>query len=318
MADKHPNSKKITIFLAGSFLDNAQTGAQEFLSMSKKSIGSYFATNLGKAIGTGLEFEEIDVLMPLIVDIPKDDRSFRAAVTDFFAGLVTHVPFGTGRELEIGLKLDNTKPVTYKDAEGKYNLPIDIAEYLRFRHAKRHPWVAPSLAAAKGNMLTQFYIFDQAEEDINTSKAGQLRDKAVAAYLVVKKDEEKLKGMLTLLGVDTRTFHGPEEEDLMSQALYKFANSNPEKFMEVYDTDNFELRFLVQKMINTGIIKRIGNQYVDKETSSILGHTVEEVIYYIKDTNHSDKVGILKANLQEAMKAKLVAPRRKQTNRAGV
>lgn len=309
--EKHANSKRIIVFRAGNFLDNAQTQAQEFMSMSKKSIGTYFASNLGSAIGTGLEFDEIDTLMPLVIDIPKDDRTFRPGVTAFFSNIVTNIPYGTGRELEIGLKLDNSKPVTFVDSEGKKNLPIHIQDYLRYRHLLRHPLVAASKLDALNDMTKQFYIFDQASVNEENASARKVSDEAIALYLAIKKDPEKVEAMLTLMGTDIRIYHGPDAEDLKLQKLYEYADKSATEFNKIYKADEFELRFTVQKMVNTGVIRRIGAQFVDKETGGVLGHNTEEVIYYLKDQQNSANVAIMKGKMQEAMKQKLAAPKSK-------
>lgn len=319
MAD-HSNSRRISIFRTGSFLENAQTGAQEFLSMSKKSIGTYFAGNLGSSVGTGLSFEEIDVIMPLLIDIPKDDRSFREGVTKFFSNISTKIPWQTGKEFEIGLLLDNGKPVTFVDELGKKNLPINLQDWVRYRHALKHPHVSPSKSAALGNMLAEYYIFDQSTVNTENAAAAKIADEAMTLYLTIKKDPEKVDAMLTILGVDIRAYHGLDADDLKLEKLRYLASGDekvggdPAKFIKVHTEKHFDERFLIQKMVNTGVVRKIGNQYVENETGSILGHTIEEVVYYLLDKANSDKVSFLKAKTQEAMKKKIdVARNTKKT-----
>jgi hypothetical protein len=64
----------------------------------------------------------------------------------------------------------------------------------------------------------------------------------------------------------------------------------------------FEEAYLVTSMVNTGVIKRMGNQFVEAETGKVLAHKEEEMMYFFKDPANSDKVIILKGALQEAMK----------------
>lgn len=293
-------------------MENAQTGAQEFMSMSKKSIGTYFIGSLGNSIGSGLEFDEIDVLLPLLIDIPAGDSTFRPKVREFFSNIVTKIPFGTGKELEIGLTLSNDAPVTFTKVlvEGKpavYNLPVNIQDYIRYRHALKHPLVAPSRAEAKANMLAEFYIFDQASVDSDVASARKVTDKAITTYLAISKDMEKVDAMLTLMGDDIRSYHGANAEDLKLEALHKFASTRAGDFNKVYEEKDFDLRFLLQKMINTGVVRKIGGVFSDKESGGILGHNNEEVILYLKDTSNADKVSFLKGKVQEAMKLKVAA-----------
>lgn len=306
MADnRHANSKRITLFLAGSFLENAQTGAQDFMAMSKKSIGSYFAGTLGSSVGNGLSFPEIDLLLPLLIDVPKDDRTFREAVTTFYKNLATNIPFGVGRELEIGLTLDNDKPTTWRNEKDEPNLPIHLQDYIRYRHAKGHPWVAASKSEALGNMLKHFYIFDETAVNAENAEAGKARDKAITTYLSIKADGEKIDAMLTLMGIDIRVYHGVDKDDLKLEELRSLASKRYDEFNEIFEGKHFEERFTVQKMINTGVIRKVGAQLIDNETGKVLGHNMEEIIYYMKDVNNSDIVSILKAKTQEAMKKKV-------------
>jgi hypothetical protein len=298
----HPNSKKITVFRAGSFANDAQINAQEFLSMSKKSIGSYWIGGGGKGVGSGLTFDEMDLLMPYMLNIPTTDNFFRQRCTEFFKTIVTRIPHGSGKELEIGLTLDNSKPVTWKNEDGKYNIPINIDDFIRYKHASEHPKVAGSQGAAKGDVTKEYYIFDKEEAISANSNAAKVKDQAMVAYLQVKENPDKVNMMLTLLNVDPRKFTGRGAKQLREQELRKIADNKADQFMKVYDSDNFEIRFNIQAMVNTGILKQVGNQYVDAETSTIFAHNLDEAVFNFQDPTYSQTVGMLKARLQEALK----------------
>lgn len=299
---KHPNSKKITIFRAGSFINDAQTQAQEFMALSKKSIGSYFVGNGSKGIGSGLEFAEIDVLLPLVLDLPKEDRTFREKVRQYFTEIVTRIPHGKGLELEIGLTLRNDQPLTFTDDKGLQNLPINVDDYLRYRHAIKHPRVAPNKDQALGNMLMEYYVFDKDAVLSQNVNIALLQDKALTMYLELKEKEDKMDMMLTLLLDDPRKYTGKNALSLKSQALRSFADKQADLFVTTYETDNFEQKYQIQSMINTGVIKKIGTQYVEAENGNIIGHTLEETIYYLRDETKSQQVNILKAQMQESLK----------------
>lgn len=301
---QHPNSKKITIFRAGSFINSAQTNAQEFMSMSKKSIGSYWESVTKKGIGSGLTFEEIDLLMPRILDIPKEDRNFRLEVRKFFQSIVTRIPYGRGLELEIGMSKSNTEPLS------ESNLPLEVMDFIRWRHAMGHPKVARNLKDAQGDQLKEFYIFDKDDVIRESASLDALKDEALTSYMTIKNDNEKIIQMLTLLNVDPKSFKGKNAEALRLQALRDKATNDATSFVKVYKLDNFEDRFRVQSMMNAGILRKIGEQIVDAETTEVIGHTMEEAIYFFKDSTKSSQITILKQKLQEANK-ELLASRKK-------
>lgn len=307
----HRNSKTVTIFRAGSFLSRAQgKEIEDFFSTSKKSIGSYWESTSSKKVGTGLSFAEEAILLPMVLDVPAEDREFRKKVTQFYVDIDTQVPHNTGRTLEIGLELDNDKPISIdiKDMS-KSNMPINIMDYIRYKHAIGHPFVAKSKEEADGNALIEFYIFDKTEVIKKNTKKSDERDASMQIYLTIKPDPTKVGMMLTLLGIDPREFTGPTAEDLKIDALRKQSETNPKGFIETYQNTDLETHYWIRTMVNTGVLKVIGNKYFDAETNKLIGNTLEETTFYFKDEENSDMVVSLKARIQEAIK-KPVAKKR--------
>lgn len=308
---QHPNSKRITIFRAGSFADDAQTGAVEFIAMSKKSIGSYYQSNLGAGIGTGLSFEEQDILMPLLIDIPKEDRTYRAGITTFFSGINTVISHGTGRDFEIGLTVDNNEPVTYVDKDGRKNLPININEYIRYRHAIRHPRVAMSRDDAKGNQLLEFYVFDPEQVVEALALASNVKDEAITLYLTLKEDPKKVDMMLTIMGIDPRMFSGKNAGGERLEELRFQADTRAVEFLKEHKAAHFDERYTLLSLVNTGIVKKVAPaRYLTTETSTILGNNMEEALLWLIDKANSETVALLKAAMQEQLK--LVVPNPKK------
>lgn len=300
MSDKHPNSRTITIFRAERFIQRAQgTGADEYFAASRVGIGSYFESVNSQKIGTGLSFTEEDLLLPYVLDIPSDDREFRKKVSEFYGDINTDVPFRTGAELEIGLNTSNDRPVS------KDNLPIKVMDYLRYRHALKHPKVAITKEAGDGNMTKEFYIFDKENVQSKNSKKTQQMDKALEEYLKIKNKPEEVEQMLTLLGVDPREFTGKDRENLMIEALREKAEKTAEKFLEAFEQGDLQIRAWIVTMVNTGVLKKVGQKYLETQNSETIGNSMDEAIAFFKDEDQSAVVTMLKARMQEAIKAPL-------------
>jgi len=303
MNEKHPNSHVVTIFRAGSTLSRAQgKDVEEMFSMAKKSIGSYYEKNSIR-IGSGLSFEEEDILLPLVLDVPKEDREFRKKVSEFYQDIDTEVPFDLGVSLEIGLKDNNENPVSNR------NRPIKIMEYLRYRHAIGHPFVAMSKELANGNSMKEFYVFDPKNVQAKNSKKNDEKDAAMQIYLEMKQNATKVDMMLTLLGIDPREF---SDDGLRLEALRQQAEANSARFIEVKNEGDLEIRAWIKSMVNTSVLKVIGSKYTDAETKAIIGNSLEETIAFFKDEENSDQITLLKALLQEALK-KPIVPKKKVT-----
>lgn len=292
---KHPNSRPVTLIRAGSFLQRAQ-GKEilDFYSMSKVSVGAYFINRSADRIASGLSFKEEDILMPYLLDIPADDRDFRKKVREFFAEIDTKVEAVRGTVLETGLESDNTKPIS------KDNMPIEIIDFVRWRHCLGHPFMAQNQEEAESNPIKQYYIFDPATIQDKKSAKRKNDDTALQLYLQIKEDENKLDMVLTMMGVDVRSF--PKKEGIVKkqEELYKFATTKPMELISVASNEKLEQKSWLKKMVNCGILKLIGSKYLND--GKVIGNTEEEAIFFLQDDDNTDIVSVLKAKTQEAMR----------------
>ena len=313
MDNKHPNSRTITIFRAGSYLTRAQgPEVQQILNLASVSVGSYFEGHGSTAIATGLSFSEQDLLMPFLVDCAADRSEFRKLVTEYFANLDTKILPDTGTVLEIGLEKDNDKPLSRdtKNPENS-NMPLNISDFVRYRVAKGHPFMAQNREEAEGNPNKQYYIFDKsATQKKNTSKIKE-RDAAMQIYLQIKGDENKVDSMLTLFGTDPREYSGVNAMDNKVEKLRELSEEDPKKFTETYNAGELEARYWIKTMVNTGVFKLLNGKYYDADSNKLLCNTDEEMIAWFIDEDNSETVVLLKARMQEQLKK----PIHKQTKR---
>lgn len=299
-------SRIITIYRKESFIANAQRGtAPEFMAQSKQSIGSYWDNSHSMTVGTGLNFEEQRLLLPEMVDCEPADRNFRAKVKEYYQNMRTIIPFKDGRKLEIGLSKDNLAPVSEE------NKPINLADYLAYRHALKSPEVSPTREAAEKNMLTKYYIFDPLAAELKDVAKNAARDKALETYLLVKKDPKKVDMLLTLLLVDPRTITGANKDALKAEKLKTLVETDPGTFMKTYEDKFFEEAYLVKTLCALKILREVGTQVIDLETGKTLGHDMVETAAWINDPVNSERLLLLKARMQEALK-----PAENATNKA--
>lgn len=304
----HPNSKKIKIQRLENFLASAQgKDTAGFFGESKQGIGSYFASINSKEIGSGLTNLEKNLLLPYLVDIPADDRDFRKVVTEFYVEIDTKVPFKDGVDLEIGLEVSNDKPVS------KDNLPINIMDFIRYRHAITHPRVALSKDEGSGNMLKSFYIFDKDSVSSKNTKKNVQKDVAMAIFLKVKENPDMVDQMLTLLGVNIREkeFTGKDGADARTEKLRELAVTKDEKMIELHKEEHLEIKFWIQRMVNARTILHKGGKYIDGETLQTIANSLDEMVAYFLDIENSGIVNVYKARLQEAESIPMEAAKRK-------
>ena len=291
---KTPNSRQITIFRTNSFMEKAQ-GADTtgYLATTKQSIGSYFEGRGSMKIASGISAEEEKLLLPSLLEVGKDHPEFIKKRGEFYANMDTSVDYTHGRTLEIGLESSNT------DAVSANNMPINLMDFLRYKHAIGHPNVALTKEIANGNQNKTFYIFDKtAVQQLAEKKLAQ-DDAAMKAYLQLENNPEKITQALTLLGKIIHTKEGTMSEGIQKQELKAFALKDPAKFLEVCETKQFETNYWLKALENAKVLKKIGAKYFDGETDELLANGLDEMIMFFQDDLNSDKVIELKARWQE-------------------
>ena len=297
----HVNSHIVSIHRLGTFLSRAQAKTSEtFFSSNKEGVGGYFEKGTSHKIGSGLTLNEEKLLLPEIIDTPADDRDFRKKVSEFFNELNTDVPADTGTDMEIGLLKDNSQPVS------EDNMPINIMDFIRYRHALGHPWVTASKEVGEGNMTKKWYIFDKDALQTKKTETGKEKDAAMEIFLKVKKEPEQVDQMLTLMGEDIRNYakdkNAPQRKE---DQLRLLLDAKPVDFKRIYEEGDLEVRSWIESMVLTGVLKKIGKRIIDPEAAdeanSELGVNLDKAIFWFKDENNSGAVATLKARRQEAM-----------------
>jgi hypothetical protein len=302
---KPQNSRIITIHRTSSLNEEAQTaGAAEFMDLAKRSVGSYWHSSSARLVGTGLNLKERDLLMPEVLQIQPGDREYLPSLTQYFHEIKTDVP-KEGTKLEIGLLEDNAAPISAK------NMPINVSDYIRYRHALGHPFVASSQEKARGNQLIQFYVSDPTINAKEAKNDLKLQTEALELYLkLTNQEENKVDMMLTLMQVDVRVFLDEVDPKLAKlTALKKLADTKSVEFVKTYKTQDFEIAYTLEGLVKTTVFKRIADTVVVSETRETIGNNQEEAIAWLKNPINSQALTVYKSKMQEAM---AISPKRKK------
>lgn len=264
-----------------------------YLSTTKQSIGSYFEGGGSKRIASGLTLSEEKLLLPSLLEVDATHPEFIKKRGEFYMDIDTQVDYTHGRVLEIGLENSNT------DSVGTTNLPINLMDFLRYRQILGHPRVAKTKEEATGNQQKTFYIFDKTSVQKKIEQKSAIEDSAMRAYLQIENNPEKVTQALTLLGVVIYTKTGEMEPGAQKQELKAKALKDPNKFLEICETKQFETNYWIRALINAKVLKTIGVKYFDSETEELLANGLEEMVMFFQDDVNSDKITSLKARWQE-------------------
>ena len=291
----HPNSKKVTIHRLLPFNHEAQKGLEDWFGNANKSVGSYFKKGGSKRVETGLADWEAEELLPMMVNADSTDKDFKTKVEAYFIDINTKIP-ENGRELEVGLKLNNSEGLLHKEGD-KVNHPISLEDYIMYRHALGFPFLEPNKEAGESNPLCWFYMEDKTKESSHLVKTEALKDQALTMYLEVAKDTKKVNMFLSVLGVQYKNIEVAER----AIELKKKANENPENFIKALNDKSAATKFFVNRLVSSNVIQKEGARYLFEGEQ--LGASIIDFVKYLEDKANSETVGIMKARLQEFSKA---------------
>jgi hypothetical protein len=216
--------------------------------------------------------QEILDVSPEHVDWPKHSKTFWAELT---------VPVGfTGVELEVGL-----------DESGK---PLSIMDYLKYKFALKHPYVALTKEEMESDFNKRFYIQDLSREDKVKNNGIQFKKDADKEFIKLSGNPKNMRRVLRLL---SNTNPARMTDEQVENSLYELKNAKTKKFLKIAKDKNLEIKAEIEEMVSASVLRKIGNQiiFIDE----VLGNTLEDTVVYLKDKKNSGTLTILRAKLKE-------------------
>jgi uncharacterized lipoprotein YehR (DUF1307 family) len=301
-------SKIVEIHRKLSFMQDANQDpdVKDYMGLAFRAVGSYFR-EIGKVYETGLTREEENLIMPELLgglSVEENKNEFRKQVQAFFKDICTKIPM-EGLRLEIGLQQD-------KELSDS-NPPIKPMDYVRYKHAIKHPQVAMTKDDADKYQHVLFYVVDKAAQVAGKSKLQEYEDKAQTEYLQINKDYAKMEMVLVLLGVHTKNL---TQEDMVLE-LKAQATINPDesdamnterlqKFVNIVNDRELITKYDIMEMIRAGYLDRIKTKILLKETGEVIGDNLKEAVVWMQDKGNSKVVNTLYAELDTFAKGRRV------------
>mgnify|MGYP003120747786 CR=1 FL=1 len=227
----------------------------------------------------GLSSDEEKKYLNGILDVSPDHVEWPKHSKAFWADMTIPVGF-TGIELETG-----------KDENDN---PLNIMDYIKYRFAIAHPYVALTEKEMQEDVRKRFYIQDLSREDKDKNNEIQFKKDADKEFIKLSTSEKNMARVLRLM-----TNSNPDRmtSDQIENALYEIKDKTPKKFLRIATDKNLELKAEIDEMITAGVLRKIGNQviFIDE----VLGDTMDDTVIHLKDKKNSGKLTILRAKLKE-------------------
>lgn len=184
----------------------------------------------------------------------------------------------------------------------QYGDPLDLEQYILYRHCLNYPDVAKDEAFINSNANLRFYIKDKNKEEVRKNK-------------LIKEQQAALRNLVILQGSPVKTnavyveyciYSGISLSDglsktalVQSKELMDFANINPRKFNEFVNDKNLLDKAFIETLITKGeLVRSDFNQQISTPDGEFIGANINEAIIYFKNPNN---VG-LKTKLENKLK----------------
>ena len=254
---------------------NATNLPEHVYAEAKRKIGSTFSSNGDSQ--TGLSFAEQKKYMPQIIGVDAGDINFMKEVKKYFHNMTVTIE-STGTDLEVGT-----------DENGE---PLNLMDYIRWKFACAHPYVAQDEKEMKSNRGYKYFIYDTKIEKVKQLSGVRKRKEAYKEFIEVTSNVSKMDQLLQVYGYEPKTMDEAQKEITLEGEV----EADPTQFLGYATDKNLEHQAFVNDCLTREVLRKVGNTILNGDVS--LGDSMEEAILFIKDKKNSDVLTTLKARLK--------------------
>lgn len=184
----------------------------------------------------------------------------------------------------------------------KYGHPVNLEEYLMYRHCLLYRDVAKDVALINSTPNIRFYIKDEAKEREKQKKLTQERMVAMRNFIELGSSPSKYNAVYVAVIV--------EKNENISNALLKsdseknailmdYVNSNPDKFNKLVTDKNITTKAFIETLIVRGeLIRAEFNQQISTAEGTFIGSNINEAVAFFNNPNNAE----LKAAYENKLK----------------
>ena len=174
--------------------------------------------------------------------------------------------------------------------KAKYGHPDNIEEYLLYRHCILYRDVAKDISLINSDSSLRFYIRDENKEAERAKRLVDERRKAMRNFLALESSDKKRNAVFIQMTVNNG---GNIAEAMMKtpdqqvSALMTYLNDSPDKFNDLFEDKNVEMKSFIEALIARGeLIRPEYNQQISTADGTFIGSNMnEEVAYFNNPTN---------------------------------
>ena len=171
--------------------------------------------------------------------------------------------------------------------KAKYGHPDNIEEYLLYRHCILYRDVAKDISLINSDSSLRFYIRDENKEAERAKRLVDERRKAMRNFLALESSDKKRNAVFIQMTVNNG---GNIAEAMMKtpdqqvSALMTYLNDSPDKFNDLFEDKNVEMKSFIESLIARGeLIRPEYNQQISTADGTFIGSNMNEAVAYFNN-----------------------------------
>ena len=171
--------------------------------------------------------------------------------------------------------------------KAKYGHPDNIEEYLLYRHCLLYRDVAKDISLINSDSSLRFYIRDENKEAERAKRLVDERRKAMRNFLALESSDKKRNAVFIQMTVNNG---GNIAEAMMKtpdqqvSALMTYLNDSPDKFNDLFEDKNIEMKSFIEALIARGeLIRPEYNQQISTADGTFIGSNMNEAVAYFNN-----------------------------------
>lgn len=190
-------------------------------------------------------------------------------------------------ELRKALKLKIDKLNALESTKYQYGKPVNLEEYLMYRHCLLYKEVAKDTAFINSDTSIRFYIKDEAREAELRKKLIAERKTAMTNFVELSGTKEKFDAVYLAVCQrrnDNMTEALGRDNSARQQVVMDYVNTNPDKFNKLYNDKHIILKATIENLILRGELVRTDyNQQITKADGTFIGANINDAIAWFEN-----------------------------------
>lgn len=181
---------------------------------------------------------------------------------------------------------------TLESEKYKYGHPVNLQDYLMYRHCLLYHDVAKDPALINADSTLRFYIKDEAKELEKQKQLTQEKFKAMHNFIELNTSEQKFNAVyIAMVCLHNENIAEALLKDRSEKVakLMDFVNKTPDKFNKLVNDKNIITKAFIETLIVRGeLIRAEYNQQISTADGTFIGSNINEAVAYFNNPNNKD------------------------------